>query len=375
MTHTANPGPADHNHTAPVTVHVLRGDGSDDLLTDQSLVACGDSAVAGRIVWWRLSGDVSLAEFAPVWTQVHATVSPEEADSIARAIPAPPGPKTALAYALRRVGGRRYLVRPVPDAMVLVREQKKTVRRPVMVAAPVAPIETTAPEWVRAEGDPELLVDTQAENAEPLAPAPQEEESLMSRYASAPILAAALRTIQGQEQPMLLVESNDTALEASVREQYDYYRGAITPTEASAWLSRQIMRLGGTPLRPDGGLYFIPRESIEEWNRVVRAMGASSDHRFLGVPVMPAADTSEAILDAMEAEAQSMFEHAAEALPSLGPKAKATLLKKVAAMTAKAAKYEKLLGEGRLARVRGSLDTLATTEAVAEVVGGLGQDV
>jgi hypothetical protein len=140
---------------------------------------------------------------------------------------------------------------------------------------------------------------------------------------------------------------------------YARQKDALDAADVSAWLIKIAYQLGATSLRDTGGVYFVPRQSIEAWRLVVGALSLASDrrHNVFQIPAMKNDEAIEAILDAItveaSAEAQAMEDEivaVAAAYESgategtIGKRALAGRANRCASVLSKVASYESLLG-------------------------------
>jgi hypothetical protein len=133
--------------------------------------------------------------------------------------------------------------------------------------------------------------------------------------------------------------------------------------DIGSWITDQAVRLHGVALRPTGGVWFVPRDSAEEWRRIAAALRAASAHVIYEIPALPTKGAVEAILDAVSREAADEAQKIEEELAGgeLGVRAMETRTACAEAMERKLAKYEELLGRslsdltGRLETIRGNI--------------------
>lgn len=287
-------------------------------VTAGTLLAIGENALAGRIIYWRLEGDVDAEELAAVWT------SPEK-------IPTPRGPNGALFYATSAAArARDHLVRRIPGGYAVVKDETNAHANLLARDAVV-----TRDAWKSNTVVSAVLVEPETEGGE----------------------------------PELRFDPPDSPYAVKITEEFAYYRRALTTREIATALPAYALHLGGVSLRDTGGVYFIPHDALPAWDAIQDAFRRASDHRFFGVAVTRAEDAAEAFLDAVAREAQAFLDSALSELPALGKRARATVAAKAQAMTAKVARYEALFGADRHAALRGALDALENSASVAEFLG------
>lgn len=335
--------------------------------TGNELVAVGDesAAIAGRIVWWRLQGDVSRAELLDIMATIGADLS---------LAPPPPSPAAALANTLQTVG-REVSALPRPcgnDLWALVHERVEKRRRRVRWnstgpgATMPPPAETV--EGLRVEGLDEEGADVRADGEE----APPVLPPTVIDDPGAPIAHDTLATVRLVAEPTglrLHVKTLDEALAAKLHDAFAYFRDALSTREVSAWLTRCVATsLDGVSLRYRGGIYYLPPTSESRWSELIQALRASSGHRVSSVPAMTAADTASAVLDALQSQAEDFVNDTFARVADLKRNAANTRIATARDLRAKVLRYETLFGEGRLEALRlrlagleATLSTLAVT--------------
>ena len=93
-------------------------------------------------------------------------------------------------------------------------------------------------------------------------------------------------------------------LRAIVAAEYARLLGILTPADISAWLTRMMDACDGVSLRDTGGVYFIPRGSVDMLETIADCLGDSS-HTIFRVPAMHSADAADAVLAAVEDECRA----------------------------------------------------------------------
>lgn len=151
-------------------------------------------------------------------------------------------------------------------------------------------------------------------------------------------------------------------------DEYVRHLTVLTPQDISAWVIDQVERLGAVSLRDRGGVYFVPRSGLTEWNQIVAALRACSDHRFYQIPAMPTEDVVTAVLDAVreEAEQAAAAIEAEVANGDLKSRALTTRADRCTAVAQKIATYEALLGT-KMEDLRRRFDDLQASIAVASL--------
>lgn len=246
---------------------------------------------AGSISYWRLSGPVKLDSLATAWKI--AGLNPEM-------LPAPPGLDVALGRAMHEEEGRigrntKRLVRPLArrGAWALVEEicSGETLSYSALLTV------KTGPAFERQSATP----------------------------------------------------TDFDAIIARIRANYDKRQGEIEPNDVSSWLVKIANKLQSVPLRDTGGIYFVPRQDVDLWRRVVKAVQSVSDHRVFSIPALKNSEAIDAITDAISQEAESAAialeaELGATGDEALGERAMKSRQEACAVLLTKISAYDELLG-------------------------------
>lgn len=363
--HTTDTSPA--RPSRPVAADYT---GVDHAPLGAQLVAVDDTAagIAGRIVWWRLTGDVSLAEIVDLMATIGADLS---------LAPPPPTPAAALANTLQTVGREvGATARPCGDGRwALVREQTATGRRQrVRWSSTGAGSPSTPPPAptddvnIAVEGLDSEAADEAAEPEDLTAPT-------VIADPGAPIThdtLAVVRLVAEAGGLRLHVKTLDEKLAAKLHESFAYFRDSLGTREASAWLTTVVGKsLDGVSLRHRGGVYYLPPESVARWALLVQALRATSGHRVSSVPAMTADDTAAAVLDALQLSADEFVDDTFDNLATLKRGAANTRITAAKELRAKVGRYEALFGAGRLAALRDRLDKLEAALATLNVMASV----
>lgn len=169
----------------------------------------------------------------------------------------------------------------------------------------------------------------------------------------------------------LIIEPADHANADQIKASFRAHQNKYSTTDISKWLVKQLRRLDAVVLRDQGGVYFVPRTSVEEFEKIANVIRDCSKHRIFELPALQADETVEAVLDALTSEAESAAEQMETELladaketadkKALGKRALGTRLDRLDGLKKKLAKYEQLLGvnldkvEERLERVRANV--------------------
>jgi len=73
-----------------------------------------------------------------------------------------------------------------------------------------------------------------------------------------------------------IVSTGGYADDYELQQLYDRFRSEITGVSVGQTLVAILAELGGTALRPSGGVYWIPEGAVETWREVVQAVEGSS---------------------------------------------------------------------------------------------------
>ncbi|HEV3059600.1 MAG TPA: DUF6744 family protein [Vicinamibacterales bacterium] len=169
-----------------------------------------------------------------------------------------------------------------------------------------------------------------------------------------------LVTVRGGAGPAIdcVAASTDeyTALVGAIRNGYDRARHVLAHVDISAWLITEIRARGGISLRESGGVYFVPRDKAEEWQKVAAALDEAGSSVFT-IPAMKTAEAVAAITDAITAEAaaesakiEADMEKTGD--EALGARALKTRVEALEAMLTKVGTYEELIGKQLAVRER-----------------------
>jgi hypothetical protein len=150
---------------------------------------------------------------------------------------------------------------------------------------------------------------------------------------------------------------------------YSKARGVLATTDIGNWLCDTLTKLGGIPLRDRGGVYFVPQDRVEAWERVVAAIKACSMHKVHVIPAMRSQDAVEAILAAITADTRKACETIVEEIGDgeLGKRALETRENQTADLLDRLDRYEGLLGT-KLDELRAAIDETRQAVAVARLM-------
>ena len=274
-------------------------------VTQSGYIAVTDAQLqtAGLVVWWRLSGGLNLPELRDAW---------ERAGLDEKLTPSEPTMATALRRAVSELRAPDRIVRSLPKGgFGVVRETANTASN---------------------ENDYRC------------------------------ILKASLDPLGRLE-----LEGTEDILFPKVRASFEQYQAELTQEDVSPWLTSIMKKIAAVPLRDTGGIYFVPRFAVPEWEAIAGAVRSSSKHSLFGMPAMRTAEAVSAIEDAIAQEAESAAAAVERDLAEydLGERALQNRVAMTNAIESKLVKYEELLG-GRLEKLHERLDGLraAVTHAI-----------
>lgn len=144
----------------------------------------------------------------------------------------------------------------------------------------------------------------------------------------------------------LRFEPDDDPRCAQIQADYTASQRQLSQQDMSVWLAEQVRRLHATPLRDTGGVYFVPRHSLEEWTLIVRILRGCSEHKVFNIPAFENdADTVALILDGITQEAEQLLKSMQEDIVhgGYGERALHTRKAKLAEFESKLKGYESLL--------------------------------
>ena len=259
--------------------------------------------VCGAIVFWRLSGEAKAVQLAMEWNK--QGLDPTD-------LPSLPSPEVALHRAMNEVKAQRTLVRPL-------RAGKWAV-----VVERVGPEDT-------------LTHDT--------------------------VLTVNLNKADE------LAEYSNPAHDAvqSIDSAFHQHLAKLSQADVSSWLSKMVRdQLKATPLRDSGGVYFVPKDSVETYQAMARALSTATGHMLYTIPALRSDDAVNAVTDAISREVEDSAASMDEEVGSggLGERALATRGERAEQLLEKVAEYEELLGRS-LGKLRSNVKGLKRNVATA----------
>jgi len=278
----------------------------------ENVIVTESSDAAGAVVWWSLNGEVSIETAEKAW----------ENSGLSKDLFIPAVVETmALRRAMARMEEKNRLVRPLK------------LRGHYAVVAEEAgdeSIQHTQEARVFLAGEPELKVVVIPENHK---------------------------------------------LQEEIQSTYDHFLTTFTADDVSWWLVQLTREVKAVSLRSRGGFYFIPRDYLEQWRRMVEAITSISNHQVFELPAMPTKEAVNAILVSVTKEAEEEAKEMEDELmdEKLGPRALRNRVSRCGEMTSKVEHYEQLLGEN-LQALRERLSSLHALLAAAALTASANED-
>jgi hypothetical protein len=146
--------------------------------------------------------------------------------------------------------------------------------------------------------------------------------------------------------------SDHAGLADRLREEYDEALNKLPVTDVGLFVTNSVKMLHAVPLRPSGGIYFVPRQYSEILSRIITAMTNACDGMSVfRIPAMQAKDALDAISSALNAETDAelaameteIAEFYASDNTSLGKRALRGRLGTLTGLNDKLSTYESLL--------------------------------
>jgi hypothetical protein len=128
---------------------------------------------------------------------------------------------------------------------------------------------------------------------------------------------------------------------------FEAAKSQLAHNDVSFWLSHLVRRVDSISLRESGGVYFIPRNRLDEWRTFVASIRAVSSHVLYEVPALRSDEAVSAIIDSLTREAEEEAKGIETELEQgeLGGRAIKTRAERCQSMSQKIASYEELLGQ------------------------------
>ncbi len=159
----------------------------------------------------------------------------------------------------------------------------------------------------------------------------------------------------------------------TVQDLYDQYRRTLTGAAVGSFLVSVCQRLRGTSLRPSGGIYWIPEDSLDRWNDVTDAVESSAcdygKSEVFRLRTLLDAQSASAVISAITKEVTDQSDEILEGIGELGEKALRTREERSRELKKKVEHYEGMLGEslGKLKTVCDIATKSAAHAALAQL--------
>ncbi len=151
----------------------------------------------------------------------------------------------------------------------------------------------------------------------------------------------------------------------AVYEDWERSLGELSTIDISYWLISLAGYCRAVTLR--GGLYFIPRQYLGEWQRMMEVVAGATGHAISEIPAMEAEKTVAAVLSALTAEAEKEASSIEEdMLKEMADRSIDRRIASAQAMGDKIAFYENLLG-GSLADMSARLERIKSALALSRL--------
>jgi hypothetical protein len=145
----------------------------------------------------------------------------------------------------------------------------------------------------------------------------------------------------------------------AVRSAYVNQQNVYDASDVTGWLVSLAYKNGAVTLRDSGGVYFIPKDAMDFWNKAATVVESvtSKSHRVFRIPAMRNNEAMAAIIDAITHEAEQLVaaveqEMTATGDDALGKRALKTRQAEAEAMLKKVEAYEKLVDQQLTVRDR-----------------------
>ena len=174
------------------------------------------------------------------------------------------------------------------------------------------------------------------------------------------------RIIEGRDDPFFSVTSEETF---KVLEAYRKHVGRLTAQQVSSALVNVVSQLGGTRLRPTGGVYWLAGDRIADWEDASEAVAQAADGgKSVAYVVEHELDSGSvmAVRDALIAEVTAETQRISREIQSgdLGKKAIESRKNEAALLKKKVEDYESIL-DVTLDHLKKGLDCIDQSQALA----------
>lgn len=156
-----------------------------------------------------------------------------------------------------------------------------------------------------------------------------------------------------------------------------FYRhlGQLSSGDVGSWLVHLSVWAKGVSLRPNGGLYFVPRQHLDEWRRMANVIESVSGHRLWLIPALRGSEAVAAVLEAVQVEAKAHVEAMTADLQEgqLGARGLNNRVDRCEQVANMLSAYDELLGTS-LDDIRANLNKLRARLAAAALVASSEED-
>jgi hypothetical protein len=177
------------------------------------------------------------------------------------------------------------------------------------------------------------------------------------------------RIIEGRADPFFSLNSEETL---RVLEAFHKHAGRLTAQQISSALVAVVNQLGGTRLKPSGGVYWLPSDKIAVWEKATEAVTVAADGgKSVAYIVEHELDPGSvlAVGDALVADVTAKTELIITEIQSgnLGTRAIASRKNEAAELRKKVEQYEAMLGV-TFNNLKRGLDSIDQSQALAALL-------
>ncbi len=136
-------------------------------------------------------------------------------------------------------------------------------------------------------------------------------------------------------------------LEDDCKNAFDLWAMGVTASSVGVALSNAVRKLGGVPLRPRGGIYWLPQRAVTKWEKIAKSVVDAEKHNIVfQLSTIHDSNSAKAVLKAVELDLIRRFEEIESALSGdLGDRALKTKLSQLRTLKVDIKEYETILGE------------------------------
>lgn len=155
---------------------------------------------------------------------------------------------------------------------------------------------------------------------------------------------------------------DEHSVQSHLVERFWHYIENIASTDVSSWLIAQAHECDALSMRDTGGIYFIPRDNLDDWRKRIDALHEHTNCRVHLVPAMNAREALDAVLQSLLDECSAFTDALGNDIvdENLGARALQNRAEQAKEFLGKLDRYANLLGpiaEGRLAQLRDQIET------------------